>query len=218
MGGGGTILGGRPSWEAEDEVKAMQRQCAEAAEKDRGGWGPIADMVIQSRSGGAVERCHGIPHQGSYSNAAHSWGVAMLMWYLWPDDFPRLAAYCLSHDVPEAWVGDSPAPVGRYVPGFKNEVGKLETRINHSLGLPAEHDLDELDFAKLKACDRLEFWLWSKEQLLRGNLYAQEGLTEIERYFDEVPLPPRGQALLDALKARENLLPRQSGVIKELCE
>lgn len=198
-----------------DELKSM---IAEERAACRSGWDTMADQLVQSRAGGAVERCHGIPHQGSYSNGAHSWGVAMLMWYLWPEDFPRLAIYCLTHDVPEAWVGDSPAPVGRYVPGYKDEVGKLETRINHSLGLPAEHDLDLADYEKLKACDRLEFWMWSKEQLHRGNLYAQEGLTEIERYFDEVPLPERAKELLAALRNRANVLPRQAGVVKELCE
>jgi hypothetical protein len=52
----------------------------------------IATAVIQSRSGGRVERCHGLPHHGTYSNASHQWGVAMLMHYLWPDDFPSAGA------------------------------------------------------------------------------------------------------------------------------
>lgn len=180
-------------------------------------WNEVGRALVQSRSGGRVERCHGIPHQGSYSNAAHSWGVAMLMHYLWPEDFPRLALHCLSHDVPESWVGDIPAPTGRYVPGFKDSVSVLETKINKSIGLPAEHELDEADYLKLKACDRLEFWLWSREQLLLGNRFAEEGLKEIERYFVEAPLPDRAQLLFKALQGRE-LLPRQAGVIKELCE
>jgi 5'-deoxynucleotidase YfbR-like HD superfamily hydrolase len=173
--------------------------------------------IVQSRAGGKVERCHGIPHNGSYNNAAHSWGVAMLLFYLWPDDFPRLSIYALVHDVPEAWVGDSPAPVGRYVPGFKDEITLLETRINHSLNLPSEHDLAPDDYVKLKACDKLEFWLWSREQVAMGNGYAAEGLKEIERYFTETPLPERAQEVYEAMKGRSPL-PRQAGIIKELCE
>lgn len=176
-----------------------------------------AKDVIQSRCGGAVERCHGIRHQGSYSNAAHSWGVAMLMWYLWPEDFPRLGIYCLTHDVPEAWVGDVPAPTCRYVPDLKPNLAKLEDELNRSMGLPPEGELGELDHAKLKACDRLEFYLWCREQLTMGNQMAQEGLTEIRRYFREVPLPERAEHLLEALDAME-VLPVQAGVVKGLHE
>jgi hypothetical protein len=104
----------------------------------------IADCIVQSRSGGRVERCHGLPHLGTYSNATHQWGVAMLMHYIWPDDFPRLALVCLTHDVPEAWVGDIPAPTCRYTPGLKESLSAAEGNINKDLLLPAEDELDPL--------------------------------------------------------------------------
>lgn len=180
----------------------------------------MARNIIQARSGGRVERCHGLFHVGSYSNATHQWGVAMLMWYIWPEDFPRLAIHCLTHDVPEAWVGDIPAPTGRYVPGLSTSLKAIETALNHKIGLPGEHDLNEEDFAKLKACDRLEFWLWSMEQVhLLGNKFAAEGLEEIERYFTEVKLPERADWVYKFLKAQhggsaKGLLPIQAGVMK----
>lgn len=173
----------------------------------------IAKAVIQSRSGGKVERCHGLPHHGTYSNAAHQWGVALLMHYLWPDDFPRLALACLTHDVPEAWVGDIPAPTCRYAPGLKDTLNTVEGNINKSLLLPAEHELAPDDYAKLKCCDRLEFWLWCVEQELYGNLFAKEGRKEIERYFFEVPLLPEAQRLWEELRAQD-CLPIQAGVMK----
>lgn len=175
------------------------------------------DSLIQSRAGGRVERCHGIPHQGSYNNAAHSWGVAMLMHYLWPEDFPRLALVCLAHDVPEAWVGDVPAPTMRYVPGLKDSLARMEDRLLTSYGLPTESGLSEEDHAKLKACDRLEFYLWCREQEALGNQFASEGRREVERFFQEVPLPRRAREMFDRLLARPHVLPRQAGVIKELC-
>lgn len=176
----------------------------------------IAEKIIQSRAGGRVERCHSIPHQSGYSVAAHSWGVAMLMHYLWPEDFPRLALQCLSHDVPEAWVGDVPAPTMRYVPGLREALGHLEGDLNRSLGLPGEDELDPEDLAKLKACDRLEFYLWCRDQLAMGNRFAQEACCEIERYFEETPLPARAQALYEDLRNRA-ILPRQQGVMMEIC-
>lgn len=177
----------------------------------------IADAIVQSRCGGKVERAHGIPHVGSYSNAAHQWGVAMLMHYLWPDDFPRLALVCLTHDVPEAWFGDIPAPTCRYTPGLRDTLGEKEGRCNKSLFLPAEHELSTDDYVKLKACDRLEFYIWCREQELLGNRFASEGRHEIERYFKEVPLLPRAYDLYQEFLNME-LLPRQAGVVRDAFE
>jgi 5'-deoxynucleotidase YfbR-like HD superfamily hydrolase len=173
--------------------------------------------IVQTRAGGRVERCHGAPHHGSYNNAAHSWGVAMLLYVLWPDDFPRLALHCLSHDVPEAWVGDVPAPTMRYVPGLREQLGHIEGRISESLGLPKEHDLPLEDHAKLKACDRLELYIWCHEQKLLGNQFVNEFITELDRFFTEVPLPAEAAALVEEIRKGE-LLPRQSGVIRELAD
>lgn len=176
-----------------------------------------AERIIQTRSGGKVERCHAIPHQGSYSNAAHSWGVAMLMHALWPEDFPRLALACLSHDVPESWVGDIPGPTLRHVPGIREQLGELEDGLNRDLGLPAEGDLPPEDHVKLKACDRLELYLWCREQRAMGNQFAEETYIELTRYFQEVGLPSPAQELFELLEQRE-VLPRQAGVMKSTQE
>lgn len=159
----------------------------------------VARRVVESRAGGKVERCHGVPHHGSYSNAAHSWGVAMLMAYLWPSDFPRLALVCLSHDIPERVVGDIPAPPLRMVAGLKESIGGLESLISENLGLPNEQDLNEEDYIKLKACDHLELWIWSKEQVALGNQYAQECITALEETWMYRPLPK------EAMKLKEKL-------------
>lgn len=177
----------------------------------------MVDRVIQTRSGGKVERCHIMPHQGSYNNAAHSWGVAMLMNTLWPEDFERLALVCLAHDVGESCVGDIPAPVLRYLPEFRAAVSGMEAKICDSLGLPREDFLSPSDHAKLKACDRLELYLWCREQLAAGNTFAEEFLTELKRYFVETPLPSPADALFSRLE-HMSVLPRQAGIIKALGE
>lgn len=174
----------------------------------------MLDNIIQARAGGRVERCHAIPHQGGYTNAAHSWGVAMLMHALWPEDFPRLAIYCLSHDVPEAWVGDIPAPMVRYVPGLKVSLGRLEDGLNRLIDLPAESELNTLDHAKLKACDRLEFYLWCREQELSGNSFAYEANTEIRKYLAIANMPSPAEELFLAIQATK-VLPRQAHIIEE---
>lgn len=176
----------------------------------------MLENIVAARAGGRVERAHGIYHHGSYSNAAHQWGVAMLMHALWPEDFPRLALHCLSHDVPEAWVGDVPSPTMRYVPGLKEQLGVYEREINLGLGLPAEQDLPEEDYNKLKACDRLELYLWALEQRMVGNLFVEGTIIELERFFVERPLPERAHELYLEARSSYNLPPTQAGVMKEL--
>jgi 5'-deoxynucleotidase YfbR-like HD superfamily hydrolase len=139
----------------------------------------------------------------------------MLMYYLFPKEFPRLALYCLAHDVPEAWVGDIPSPTLRYTPGLATALSDVEARLNNLIGLPSESALSELDLQKLKACDRLEFYLWAREQVAMGNRFAQEGLTEIMRHFDESPLPKQAQEFFEYIR-KNPILPKQQGIMKGL--
>lgn len=177
--------------------------------------------VIRVRTGGDVERCHGVRHQGSYSVSSHSWGVAMLMYHLWPEDFPRLGIHCLAHDVPEAWVGDIPAPTKRYDPAIKPALADMERRIFSWLSLPCDEDLSPEDAAKFKACDQLELYLWAMEQLEQGNSHAASVVTELESFFAEVPLPARATELLRQMRLGVTsgaAVHSTSGVIKLLSE
>lgn len=170
--------------------------------------------IVQTRAGGAVERCHSIRHIGSYSNAAHQWGVAMLMRAIWPQDFPRLVAHCLTHDVPEAWVGDIPATTKRYA-GIRDQVSDLEDDICIDLDLPRDCTLWSEDEKKIKCCDQLELWFWSMEQYSLGNAFANEIMIELERFWRETPMLPEAMLVWSEAKS-SGVLPRISGVIKEL--
>lgn len=174
---------------------------------------PILRNVLQSRLGGKVERCHSIPHHGSYSNAAHSWGVSMLLYYLWPADFARLVIHCLTHDVPEGWVGDVPSTMLNADPEIKALFAKVEKSIQDDLGLPFEGDLPPEDYAKLKACDRLELYIWCCEQVACGNLYALEPMKALHEVFAANPLPAPAQAFFEGL-TEVWPLPEQAGIAK----
>lgn len=161
-----------------------------------------ADRVVLARLGGKVERCHIIPHRESYSNAAHSWGVAMLMLQVWPRDFARLAAVCICHDVPEAWVGDIPAHTKARAPQIRTALRILDDEIFDRLQLPRESDLDARDLRKLQNCDRLELWLWAQEELELGNHHAREIVTKLEGWFSMPDgLLPEAMRLFRNLKA-----------------
>lgn len=177
----------------------------------------LTHRIIQTRAGGKVERCHTIPHNSSYNNAAHSWGVAMLMHLIWPEDFQRLALFCLCHDIAEAWVGDIPSPLKKYSQEVNLAVSILEKRINNQLKLPDESELSSEDIEKIKFCDNLEFYLWCREESeLFGNKNVLESLRQVKDYFNEKQLPERARVLLKTLE--ENALhPKRANVIKGLC-
>lgn len=182
------------------------------------------DNILQQRLGGKVERCHNIPHHGSYSVAAHTWGCAMLLLALWPDRIwllPRI----LAHDVAEGWVGDVPAPTCRYVPGVRDNLNKVEGKLLEALGLPDGYEgLSDEETAILKAVDRLEFVIWCYEQVHLGNLYVMEALGEMDRVLTvESPLPEPAMEFYVQLKRRfmtcpTGILPRQAGIVKAISE
>jgi len=177
--------------------------------------------IVQTRAGGAVERCHviGSRKHGSYTNSQHQWGVAMLLWHLYPEYFNALVSVALSHDVPEFVFGDAPATTKRVVPGLRDQLAALEGEYNNSIGLPAEEGLTEVEGAVVKSCDRLELWLWCREQLLMGNQFVIEFIEELERWFAEPGyLEPRAYAywemVRDGLGPSSNMMPTVAGVVK----
>jgi 5'-deoxynucleotidase YfbR-like HD superfamily hydrolase len=149
----------------------------------------MLETIIQTRLAGKVQRAHIIPHQGSYSVAEHSWGVAMLCMALWPDS-PGLLPYALSHDVHEGWLGDVPANV-------KDDKDRdKETKIHNALGLPYR-PIQLVDKLRLRAADSLELYLWCYEQAHSfGNTYQTlDVMKEIERRNNECggwPEPAQG--------------------------
>lgn len=144
-------------------------------------------QIVRMRTGGHVRRCHGILHNGEYRVDSHSWGVAMLMWALWPEDFQRLSIYCLTHDAAEAWVGDIPATTKRYNDAIRTGVHELEARVNTFLGVPDEAELSDIDREKIKNCDLLELYLWTCEQVHAGNRHAMCVKQTVEDFIDEKP-------------------------------
>lgn len=176
----------------------------------------ILSRVMATRIGGAVERCHGITHYGSYSVAAHTWGVLSLLYILWPDDFGRLAPNVMFHDVPEAWVGDIPAPTKRYSRVVKAACEEMELQILKRFQLPSDLILDDLDRAKVRACDSLELYLWSREQVLGGNQHASCIVRELNRFYLETPLPEPANTLLYEIRHGGSVEHATDGLIMEL--
>lgn len=160
----------------------------------------ILERIRRIRLGGAVERCHTVRHVGSYSVAAHTWGVLVLLYVLWPEDFARLSPYVLFHDVPEGWVGDVPANVKADNLLVKSEFSNMESNILASLNLPDEAMLSNEDKAKLKACDHLELYFWVDEQSKLGNMYAVAVSNTLKGFFRKRALPAPADQLYKDLQ------------------
>lgn len=180
----------------------------------------LLENIVKSRCGGRVERCHTIPHHGSYSNAAHSWGVAMLMYYLFPEDYPRLSIYCLTHDIGEGWMGDIPAPAKWALGDAAKVIEGIENDLIEEAGCPREDSLSSADLEKLKTCDRLELYIWCHEQCDLGNTNVWDCIAALEEYFN------KGNLHMDALELYEEIrkggqgifLADQKGIIQELID
>jgi 5'-deoxynucleotidase YfbR-like HD superfamily hydrolase len=173
------------------------------------------ERVIALRTGGATERAHGVLHRGSYNVAAHTWGVLALLYVLWPEDYARLAAVVTFHDVPEAWVGDIPAPTKRYSHQVKVACDYLESAILERLDLPNVESLPKEDKVKVEACDRLELYLWAREEQAGGNVHARCVMRELDRFFAETPLPLTAHNLLFEIRSG-SVEHKTDGWIKEL--
>ena len=137
-----------------------------------------------------VERCHLIPHLRSYDNARHTWGVCTLLHIFWPED-PHLVTFALFHDVPERWTGDVPGQVLASDPRLAAIFRERDEMISSVLKIPSEHALVDVDYVRVKACDRLDFWLWTFDEEALGNrnvIGARDATTE--RMMEDPNTPP----------------------------
>lgn len=173
----------------------------------------LVQNILQARAGGAVQRCHTVRHLGSYSVAEHSWGVCMLLLQLYPEHFGRLAPYALVHDIPEGLLGDVPSPTKDLL-GASN-LGYLEDRILRRFDLPALNELTAEEHFILNSCDRLELYLWAREQQEFGNNYVEEVVINLEKGFDEKPLERRAQTYQVQL-IQGSVVPHRVGLLKRI--
>lgn len=151
------------------------------------------EKILALREGGQVQRCHTLPHIGSYTVGQHSFDAVNLLLTLHPDPSLKLVKAVLWHDMAERWVGDTPAPVLRSNPEFKRLYEELEQKALERLDLNLG-DLTEDELAWLKAVDRLEFVHWCFTQLSMGNQFVGVALGNAFKMLDEmenIPEPAR---------------------------
>lgn len=160
------------------------------------------------REASAVERCHGTPHQGSYSVGWHSYNAALLLLILHPTLMDQLRSSpdgklllaVLFHDTHERWLGDLYGPAKWKYPALGDAHEAAAKDVNAKLGLNFLDELTPEETAWVKAVDRIELRQWAFDQLAGGNMHVraieQRGAEELSR----MAIPPRAADFLDALQ------------------
>jgi hypothetical protein len=158
-----------------------------------------SQVVLAIREGGWTERMHCVPHHGEYSVAKHSWAVASLIALLCPNASNNLIMAALWHDVPERWVGDTPAPAKYWLnPELGRELKMTERMIEDELGIRIP--LSEEERQWLAACDVLECLMWTHEQLQMGNQLVRPTMKSCIEQLQEMPLPEELKLFIAAHK------------------
>lgn len=152
----------------------------------------IIKQIHRIREAGQVERCHVLPHIGSYNVAMHSWHAAMLLLELYPGASRNLLEHILRHDTAERWTGDIPATAKWQFPKLKEASQKAEEHCLSYLDMYPPL-LTEEENLWLHAIDTLELFLWCYDQIFFGNQHIK-GIKEnilswVEGHTSLIPLP-----------------------------
>lgn len=133
------------------------------------------DKILSIREASHVERCHTIRHIGSYTNGQHSFDMLTLALNLKPEVSKNLMLAIIHHDLPERWTGDVPFSTKMQSHDLHVEMIKLEEKIKNHFDWNFTLTPEELEW--LLALDRLEFYMWTQDQLLLGNRNV-EGISQ----------------------------------------
>lgn len=141
--------------------------------------------------GGEVERCHAIPHIGEYNIAQHSWRAVMLLYVLYPEASKNLIHALMFHDCHERYIGDTPATALWSDGEFAKRYTALGKKTDMALGV--DFDLTHEEVMWLSALDKLELFLWTKDQVALGNYKASPMLGNLIHWFtrNEAPVAVR---------------------------
>jgi 5'-deoxynucleotidase YfbR-like HD superfamily hydrolase len=154
-----------------------------------------SDLVNALRECSDVERCHTLPHHGSYSVGKHSYDAVMLLFTLYPGE-PSMALVkaMLSHDLGERWCGDIPAPAKWSDGEYAKRSAALERRCLIHIGW--DIPLDAEDQRWLSAIDKVELYLWAQNQIRMGFAVAGSVVGNLLSWFKHADLPPEVHTFL----------------------
>lgn len=143
--------------------------------------------VLQMREGSSVERCHLLPHVGSYSVGKHSFDMLCLLHVLYPKASANLVKAILLHDLAERWTGDVPGSAYESFPELGKEVHRANDTASELAGYNV--DLTPAEQKLLKVIDKMELLLWCHDQKNMGNKNVGRMQDRLEAWFEKNPIP-----------------------------
>lgn len=134
---------------------------------------------------GHVRRAHTLPGSDYQTTGHHSFEVALLVEYIYPDCTKAALLKALTHDSAEALVGDVPGPTKWENPELAAVLAAAELRFEVAHGI--DYDLDPIEEMAVKTADLLSLYLYSQHQIHLGNRYFEPFLQRIEVWFMKHP-------------------------------
>jgi 5'-deoxynucleotidase YfbR-like HD superfamily hydrolase len=125
--------------------------------------------VIQS---GGVVRFHAHTGIDKQTNAAHQWGVAVVVAKIAPHCRKELLLAALTHDTGEFLSGDCPFNVKAASPVVKAVFDEMESNWRSEMGVNWEHILTSEEKVILKMADYIEGLMFCIQQMKQGNRSA----------------------------------------------
>lgn len=147
------------------------------------------------REAGRVERCHTLPHHGSYNIAQHAFDMSMMLLVLHPDPSANLIKAVLTNKLSRRYMGDMPSPAKQADGELSKRMTQLEIRVNRKLGV--DFALSEADRIWLKALDKAESFIWAKDQIMMGNQHANAMLGHLQSWFQHNEIPVQIKTYLE---------------------
>ncbi len=119
------------------------------------------DILADILDAGRVRRFHTVPSHPHQTVAEHSWGVVMILLYIYPGATAAAIVHALSHDIGERATGDVPAHAKWRNQDLKDALHDVEQKELCRLGFDAT-GLPLSEQAAVKCADLLDLLLFCR--------------------------------------------------------
>lgn len=141
------------------------RRSLDAAEIDH-----MMDSLEVVRISSTIVRNHTtlVPNGAGYNNGAHIGNCIQLLLLTFPNAGPNLVRHTVFHDYPEHVTGDIVGDAKVKFPELKDVIDYIENQTDEHYKILQGWDMVPYENKILKVVDRLELFLWCREQAELG--------------------------------------------------
>lgn len=144
----------------------------------------LANRIKFAREAAQVHRTHATPPPQPYTVGMHTVGMLFLLRILYPDAPRSLIWAILEHDAPERITCDMSHPAKMMGLLNKTTQTQMEEELNQQVfGEDTVQRLSQIDLQWLKGLDMLEFYCWTKDQLMLGNRTVETQKRYVEKFM-----------------------------------